>query len=75
MPEQFIDANEKTEGNEKQRSLWREFSFMLHRVQEAIMPDLGLENTVNNWWSIIEDLATEPRKRSLQPCYQKIPDG
>jgi hypothetical protein len=50
----------------RNRSLWREESFMLHLVQTAITPHLSLVECLSNWPAISLDLREPPRKRELK---------
>ena len=52
--------------NEKRRSRWREFGFMLRQVQQATDLPIKLENTLTGWGKITIDLAENSRKRPLQ---------
>ena len=45
------------------RSFWREYCFMLHVIQQAIMPSLTLIETQKNWHIIQKLLRDPPRKR------------
>lgn len=47
-------------------SRWRELAFMLRQVRGAIMPQLSLRDTFDQWSDICHQLAEPPRKRKLQ---------
>jgi hypothetical protein len=47
-------------------SPWREFSFALHQIQQAIEPRLPLQQTLFSWNQIARALAENSRTRSLQ---------
>jgi len=44
----------------------REFSFALRQIQQAIEPDLSLQQTLYSWNQIAQALAERLRKRLLQ---------
>jgi hypothetical protein len=44
----------------------REFSFVLHQVQQAIEPRLSLQETLYSWNQIAKALAEKSRNRLLQ---------
>ena len=44
----------------------REFSFALHQIQQAIEPNLSLQQTLYSWNQIAEALAEKSRNRLLQ---------
>ena len=48
------------------RCLWREEALMLHLIQEAINPPLGLARCIANWPQISFDLREPCRKRVSQ---------
>jgi hypothetical protein len=50
----------------QRRSEWREFSMMLHQVQQAIEPPLDLATLCQRWPNVAASLAERPRKRVLQ---------
>ena len=50
----------------KTKSYWREFEFMLHQVQQATEPHIGLKNVIIKWNEIRENLAESSRKRRSQ---------
>lgn len=50
----------------RNRSLWREHSFMLHLLQTAVSPRLSLAQCLANWPAISLALREPPRKRELQ---------
>ena len=39
------------------KSLWREFAFMLHQIQEAIEPAISLNKVLQHWQLLAKDLA------------------
>ncbi|MGA7765529.1 MAG: transposase [Candidatus Sulfotelmatobacter sp.] len=47
-------------------SPWREFSFALHQIQQAIEPHLSLQQTLFSWNQIAQALAENSRNRLLQ---------
>jgi Transposase DDE domain len=47
-------------------SPWREFSFALHQIQQAIEPCLSLRQTLFSWNQIARALAEKSRKRLPQ---------
>lgn len=47
-------------------SLWRETSFALHLIRQAVNPRLDLAQCVENWAEISKELAESPRKRIKQ---------
>ena len=47
-------------------SLWREFQFMYHQIERAILPNLSLQNTIQDWSEIRNLLAEGQRKRINQ---------
>jgi len=49
-------------------SPWREFSFALHQIQQAIEPQLSLQQTFSKWNQIARALAEELRNRLPQLC-------
>jgi hypothetical protein len=49
-----------------QRSAWREFSFILHTIEEAIDYHGGLQQVLLHWQRIAQDLGEAPRKRPPQ---------
>jgi hypothetical protein len=50
----------------KIHSRWREFSFALHQLRQAIDPPLALAATMANWNTLAADLAESSRKRVPQ---------
>lgn len=50
----------------KQRSFWREFSFLFHQICYIVRPNISLEQIFQNWQSIRLALAESPRQRQLQ---------
>jgi hypothetical protein len=50
----------------KRRSAWREFSFILHTIQEAIEYHAGLQQVLAQWNNITQELEEPPRKRGAQ---------
>lgn len=47
-------------------NLWREMSFALHLLKQAVNPRLSLGQCLENWGNISRNLAEPPRKRKLQ---------
>ena len=47
-------------------SPWREFSFDLRNIQQAIEPDVSLDRILLSWSEIAPALAEESRRRVLQ---------
>jgi hypothetical protein len=52
--------------DDREASLWRELSFAMHLVRQAVSPPLNLTECVENWREIAHDLAESPRERSYQ---------
>jgi len=50
----------------KVKSEWREFSFALHQIQQAINPVISLKKVMANWGKISSSLAERSRKRKPQ---------
>lgn len=50
----------------KVKSLWREFSFMLHEIQQAIEPIISLNKVLQHWKALAKDLAERSRTRRPQ---------
>lgn len=50
----------------KKRSLWRETSFMLHLVSQAVNPRFGLGKCIQDWGLISSMLSDNSRKREMQ---------
>ena len=48
------------------RRTMREFSFVPHQIQQAIEPNLSLQQTLSSWNQIAQSLEEESRKRLLQ---------
>lgn len=48
------------------KSLWREFAFMLHQIQEAIEPAISLNKVLQHWQLLAKDLAERSRSRRPQ---------
>ena len=51
----------------------REFSFALHQIQEAIEPQLSLQQTLYSWNQIARALAEKSRNRPLQLAKWRAP--
>jgi hypothetical protein len=51
---------------ERELCLWRELSFALHLVRQAVNPSLKINECLNNWQEIAKELAEPPRKRRQQ---------
>jgi hypothetical protein len=49
--------------NQRQRSYWREFAFVLHLFQMAIEPIFTLSELMASRYDIFYSLAEPPRKR------------
>jgi hypothetical protein len=47
-------------------SPWREFKFTLHQVQQAIEPQVPLQQVLSSWNQIAQALAENSRDRSPQ---------
>lgn len=47
-------------------NLWRETSFALHLIKQAVNPWLKLEECIQNWKAIAKMLAENPRNRTVQ---------
>ncbi len=57
----------------KVRSPWREFAFVLHQIQEAIEPTLSLSTVISQWGEIAGALAERSRKRQPQvPDFNRL---
>jgi hypothetical protein len=56
----------------KTRSHWREFEFMLHQLQQAVEPKIGLEQSINYWGDICSGLSEAVRKRRPQGELNKL---
>jgi len=54
------------EDADREASLWRELSFALHLVRQAVNPPLEMKECLNGWRGIAEKLAEPPRKRKGQ---------
>jgi hypothetical protein len=52
--------------NNKTQSLWREFEFMLHQLQQAVEPTIGLAQTIAHWDEVCLSLSEAWRKRRPQ---------
>lgn len=50
----------------KIKSNWREFSFALHQIQQAINPVISLQKVIQQWGDISSALAEGSRKRRPQ---------
>lgn len=50
----------------KNRCLWREFSFMRSVISHAVNPRMGVLRCVNHWSEISIMLRENPRKRKMQ---------
>ena len=50
----------------KNKSNWREFSFMYHQIQQAIEPKISLGVIMENWRDIKQSLAENSRQRKTQ---------
>ena len=50
----------------KSRCVWREEQFMLHLLQQAVSPLIGLEGAIQNWYEISNLLRENSRKRELK---------
>lgn len=44
-------------------NLWREMSFALHLIKQAVNPRLGLLECIQNWKEIAKKLSENPRNR------------
>lgn len=44
-------------------NLWRETSFALHLIKQAVNPRLGIMNCLKNWKEIAKKLSENPRNR------------
>ncbi len=61
FPPGDIQSNKKENGN-----LWRETSFALKLISQAINPRLGLQSSLENWYEIQKKLSENTRKRKKQ---------
>jgi hypothetical protein len=50
----------------RNRSLWREESFLLHLLGQAVTPQLSLAEALPHWPVISLQLREAPRRRDLQ---------
>jgi hypothetical protein len=48
---------------ERPNSAWRQFSFLLHAIQQAIEPVLPLRKILVDWNQLSAELNEAPRKR------------
>lgn len=44
-------------------NLWRETSFALHLIKQAVNPKLGLKDCIQNWKEIANNLSENTRSR------------
>ena len=44
-------------------NLWRETSFALHLIKQAVNPKLGLKECIQNWKEIAKNLSENTRNR------------
>ena len=51
---------------DREASLWRELSFALHLVRQAVNPPVGITKCIGQWDDIANDLAEPPRRRQTQ---------
>lgn len=51
---------------EYEGNLWRESSFALHLVKQAVNLRLGLGKCICHWQEIAQQLAEPPRRRKAQ---------
>jgi hypothetical protein len=47
----------------EETNLWRETSFALHLIKQAVNPRLDLNDCIKNWKTIAKSLAENPRQR------------
>ncbi len=47
-------------------SPWRIFDFVMHVIQQAILPILSLRKLAEDWVNICNQLRSSPRKRKSQ---------
>ena len=52
--------------NTREAALWRELSFALHLVRQAVNPPLHSDGCLGKWQEIATKLAEPPRRRSYQ---------
>lgn len=60
------DVSAIKSGPERPPSPWRELSFALRNIQQAIEPDISLKHVLLSWNQIANALAEESRSRGLQ---------
>jgi hypothetical protein len=49
--------------------LWREISFAIHLIRQAVNPPLDVSECIAQWREIANNLAESPRKRNYQMQY------
>jgi len=47
-------------------SRWREFAYMFHELQRAVIPETPLPDVMENWAQIAGELAERSRRRNTQ---------
>ena len=52
--------------DDREYSIWRELSFALHLIRQAVNPLLNMADCLNRWHTIARNLAEPPRKRNYQ---------
>lgn len=62
----FPPGDTRCDEIDAETSLWRETSFALHLVRQAVNPRLELAKCVEQWGEISKNLAESPRKRMKQ---------
>ena len=68
MKDDFFPLGD-TLGNDdggREVSLWRELSFALHLIRQAVNPPLDISECLTQWREIARYLAEPPRKRNYQ---------
>lgn len=51
---------------DREASLWRELSFALHLVRQAVNPPIAISECIGQWRYIANTLAEPPRRRKSQ---------
>jgi len=62
----FPPGDTRSERTDRDRSRWREVSFALHLIRQALNPNLRLVDCLAQWNRIAADLAEPPRMRKYQ---------
>ena len=62
----FPLGDTRSDRNDREPCLWRELSFALHLISQAVNPLLSLSQCLAKWNQISGDLAEPPRRRGQQ---------